>query len=165
MATNDWVTCEVKGLDELQKKLEELPHKIVAKGLRKALRAGANVFFTAMVELAPKDTGFLSQHFGSKLSMARDKDELAGTAYIGPKGKIDYPYYNSGAYKIKRDKKNKAHNIGRIAVATVARFLEFGVKGHVKKPFMTQAFESSKQKALDAVTTELSKAVEDAANS
>lgn len=148
----DYVTVNVQGLDKLQAALEELPQKVAKKGIRKALAAGGNLFKASMVALAPKRTGFLSEHFGVKVKMNRN--ELAGTAFIGPQGKMDYPEFMSGAYKIKRVG-SKLRKVGRIAVASVARFLEFGTSKMSKKPFMTQAFESDKDKALEAVTNAL----------
>jgi HK97 gp10 family phage protein len=150
--SDEWVTVEVKGLSELQAKLEELPKKVADKGLRKALKAGGNVIRNAMVMLAPKDTGFLAEHFGTKIRILHTY--LGGSAFIGPQGKVDYPAYASGAYNIKR-KGGKIRKVGRVAVATVARFFEFGTSKMGKKPFMTQAFESHKQEALDAIAEEL----------
>lgn len=155
---DEFVTVKITGLEELQQKLEEIPTKLAKRSLRKALRAGANVIRNAIVTLAPKDTGFLSRHFGTRISVMRD--ELAATAYVGPQGKIDYPLYSSGAYKIKR-KHGKVHKVGRIAVASVARFLEFGTMKMGKKPFMTPAFEDKKSEAVDAITTELKEGLDD----
>lgn len=156
---SDGVTVEIKGLSELQEKMEELPAKVAKRGLRAALRAGAKVIVAAMVAMAPKDTGFLSEHFGTKISIRRG-DELAGSAFIGPQGHVDYPRYDSGAYNIHR-RAGKVLKAGRIAVATIARFLEFGTRKMTKKPFMTQAFDSHKQEALEAITSELKDALLD----
>lgn len=154
------VTVNIKGLDTLQTKLEAMPEKLAKKGLRAALRAGAALFKSAMVSGAPKDTGFLAEHFGVKVKINRDG--LAGTVYIGPQGKVDYPAFMSGAYKIKR-RAGKIIKVGRVAVATVARFLEFGTAKMAKKPFMTQAYEGQKTNALNEVIDILWNAVQDAA--
>ena len=145
---------------ELQEALEQLPGKVALKGVRKSLQAAAEPVQGGMVTLAPRDTGFMAEHFSTKISMSREG--LAGTAYIGPKGKVDYPAYASGAYNIVRNAKGKAKKIGRVAVATVARFLEFGTSKMAKHPFMTQAFEAFKHAALDAMMRVLGEAVEDA---
>lgn len=150
---NGYITAEVKGLDTLQQKLEELPVKLAKRGLKAAARAGATVFVNGMVRLAPRHTGFLAEHFNIRIKF--QKNELACTAYIGPQGKMDYPEFLSGAYRIARNAKGKVKKIGRIAVATVARFLEFGTSKMSKKPFMTQAFETGKEAALEAVIVEL----------
>lgn len=149
----EYITTEVKGLDEIQKSFEALNDKLQKRGIRNALRAGATVFKNLMYNNAPKLTGFLREHFSIKFKMV--KELFAGTAYIGPQGKIDYPAFASGAYKIKRKKSGKAYKVGRIAVASVARYLEFGTGKMGKKPFMTQAYEQGKQEALDAVQRSL----------
>lgn len=149
----EYVTVEVKGLSELQANMEALPAKVAKKGLRAALKSGGLAIRDAMVALAPKDTGFLAEHFNMKMKINRD--ELAGSIFIGPQGKIDYPAYTSGAYNIKRKASGKIVKVGRVAVATVARFLEFGTSKMAKKPFMTQAFESHKEAALQAITSKL----------
>lgn len=154
----DDFTIEIKGLSELLAAMEELPQKVAKRGLRKSLSAGGNVIAIAMYQNAPKHTGFLAEHFGTRIRIGRDG--LSGTAFIGPQGKIDYPAYASGAYKVGRDAKGKAKQWGRIAVTTVARFLEFGTSKMFKKPFMTQAFEGHKRSALSAITEVLKEAVE-----
>jgi HK97 gp10 family phage protein len=141
---NDGITVEIKGLDQLQKALEELPQKVAKRGVRQALRAGAEPIKDEMVALAPKDSGFMSEHLDVKTRLMRN--ELAGTAYIGPNGKQVYP----------RNPKWPART-----AALVAKWLEFGTRLMAKKPFMTQAFETKKQTALDAIIAKLKSAVED----
>jgi HK97 gp10 family phage protein len=159
----DDVTVKIHGLDELQQALEELPYKVAKKGLRAALAEGAAPIQEAMVNLAPHDTGFLAEHFNVKFKMR--SDSLAGSAFIGPQGKIDYPAYVSGAYHIVRNKAGKVvKKVGKIAVATVARFLEFGTHKMAKKPFMTQAYETEKEQALARITERLALAVAEAAS-
>jgi HK97 gp10 family phage protein len=153
LGTGKTVEVEIKGLDELEKTLEEMPYKIAKRGLRQSLRAGADVLRNEIIALAPKDTGFMSEHFGTKIKVQRG--ELAATAYIGPQGKVDYPAFMSGAYRIVRSAKGKAKKVGRVAVATVVRFLEFGTSKMAKKPFMTAAFDSRHQDILNAIVEKL----------
>ena len=37
---NDWFEFEIKGLDQLQAKLEKLPENLARKGLRDSVKAG-----------------------------------------------------------------------------------------------------------------------------
>src|SRR5579862_8969065 len=101
---------------------------------------------------APKDTGFLAEHFNQKTRMR--SDELAGSVFVGPAGKIDYPD-KDGGYREKINSKGKKYGVGRIAVATVARFLEFGTSKMAKNPFMTRTFGERGQAALDAIVAKL----------
>lgn len=146
------VTTKFTGWDELQKRLEALPDDLAKKGMRSALIAGANVMRDGMVETAPEDTGFLAEHFNIKTSVKNAGK--SGSAFIGPAGKIDYPD-KDGGYRDKVNRKGKTFHIGRISVASVARFLEFGTSRMGKKPFMTQAFETKKSSALDAMIDRL----------
>jgi HK97 gp10 family phage protein len=157
----DDVTMEITGLQELQLALEQLPHKVAQKGLRVALKGGGALIEEGMVQLAPKDTGFMSEHFNTRVKISRD--ELSATAYVGPQGKIDYPAYASGAYRILRNANGRIRKVGKIAVATIARFLEFGTSKMSKHPFMTQAFETRVKPALEVIIQKLTVAVEQAA--
>jgi len=139
------VTFEIRGLKELEAKLEDLPKKVANKVLRTSLKKAAERVRAAMSQHAPEDSGFLSEHFGVRTKILRAL--IVGMAYIGPEGKMDYPLA-MGGYKERTTKKGKVRRIGRIAVASVARFLEFGTSKMSAKPFMTQAFEQAKQAAL-----------------
>lgn len=153
------VTWKVSGLDELQKSLEQLSKNIGKNGVRKALNAGGEVIRDAIVELAPEDTGFMKEHFDKRVSMRNDA--LAGSVFIGPAGKIDYPkgiVAKAEFYALLLGKKlsKKALNaIGRVSVMSVVRFFEFGTVKMTAKPFMTQGFEGSQHKAVDAVADSL----------
>jgi HK97 gp10 family phage protein len=155
----NWVEFEIKGLRELQANLEALPEKVAGKGIRKSLRAGAQIILSAFVAAAPRRTGFLASHFAMRTKM-RLKD-LAGSAYVGPQGHMDYPDIGGG-YREKVDKKGRKHKVGRIAVDRVAKWLEYGQRGHAH-PFMTQAWESHRRAAVDAIIDKLKTAIDDAA--
>ncbi len=159
---SDDFTSDVKGLVELQTALEQLSEKTGKTGIRKALQAGAAPVHQGMVTGAPKKTHFLADHFNVKVKLERG--ELAGTAYIGPQGKMDYPEYMSGAYKIVRVGKNKIKRVGRIAVASVCRFLEFGTSKMKKKPFMVQALMLNGTQATDAIAESLGDTIREAAD-
>lgn len=155
---NDGVTFNIKGLDQIQQALEEIPRNVAKKGLRAALRAGAVPMKNGMAEEAPKDTGFLSEHFGVRISVKGK--EIAGSAFIGPEGHVDYPD-KSGGYRDKINKKTgKASKVGRISVASVTRFLEFGTSKLTKNPFMTRAWEKLKNVSLEAIIAKLKSVVE-----
>jgi HK97 gp10 family phage protein len=158
---SDWVTTEIKGLDELQRKLEAMPEKVAKKGLRDALKAGGRILVSALMAFAPRQTGFLSEHFDMRLSIRGE--DIAGSAYVGPEGKMDYPDAGGG-YREKENRKGKKYRVGRIAVASVARFLEFGTSRMAARPFMTPAWEAHKEIVRDAIIDKLKDAVEEAAN-
>jgi HK97 gp10 family phage protein len=147
---SDTVTCKITGLDELQKQLEAIPRDVAAKLLRKDLREAAEIGRAEMSLLAPKDSGLLSEHFNIKTKVLRQ--DIAAIAYIGPDATIDYPLPDGTFKRLILNRAGKVKRaIGRISVVTVCRFLEFGTSKMAKRPFMTQAFESTKQKMLDKI--------------
>jgi HK97 gp10 family phage protein len=141
---DDLVTVEVKGLDELQRALEELVDKDGTKYVRAAVRAGATVVRNEMAQQAPKETGFTSEHIDIKTKKQRG-EALAVSALIGPNSKLIRPADQDRT-------KGKTAGLPRTA-SFIAKVLEFGRRG--RKPFMTQAWESSKTKALDAIVAKL----------
>lgn len=145
---SDIVEVKITGMDELQKKLEELPKKIGDNIFRRALKSAAKIVINAMVALAPKDTGFLSEHFGTRTRIQRQN--IAGSIFIGPEGKIDYPD-TDGGYRVKINAKGNTRKVGRVSVVSVARFLEYGTVKEKKVPFMSQAFEATKEQALNQI--------------
>ena len=148
---SETVTVQIKGLDELQRTMEQMPRDLAKKGIRQALREGGKVISAAMARMAPSDTGFLAKHFGIRTKMY--KQDLAGSAFIGPEGRIDYPENNG--YREKVSSSGKKYKVGRVGVAAVARYLEFGTSKMAKRPFMTQAFESHAETAFEAMTRKL----------
>lgn len=158
---SDEVTVKISGLDELQKKMESLPRDFARKGLRQALRAGGDVMEEGFAQEAPEHTGFLREHFNQKTRLK--SDDLAGTVFIGPAGKVDYPD-RLGGYTEKVNRKGKAYKVGRVSVASVARFLEFGTSKMAKNPFMSRAFASRGQAALDAIVKKLKDVFDEVTN-
>jgi hypothetical protein len=134
LGSGEIITVEIEGLDQLERALEEMPGKLAKRSIRKALFAGATIFKQTILRLAPRKTGFMAEHFGIKIQKNRG-DDLAAIAYIGPQGKIDYPD-TDGGYRTKVLKNGKIKKVGRIAVASVVRFLTFGwSKNRLAIPF------------------------------
>jgi HK97 gp10 family phage protein len=136
----------IQGLDELQRELESLAPKLAKRTVRRSLRAGANVIKAAIVQLAPKRSGFLSEHVDVRTRLKRD--DLAGTAFVGPNNRETYP--DEPAKIRKRDKEKRPRT-----AALVTRFLEFGTRKMAKRPFLTQAADASERAAVDAVVERL----------
>lgn len=148
------VWTKISGLEELQKTLEEIPQQLAKQGIRNALRAGAKIVRDAEAEEAPKDTGFLSEHFVIHTKMLSGKS-IGGTAFIGPDGHMLY------------------ENQEKMPVMKVASLVEFGhqTRGpegqylHGKagadrrmipgNPFLTRAWERVKTAAREAVIDRL----------
>lgn len=132
-----FVTCSISGLDVIQRELERMGMPLAKKILKTSLQEGADPILKEMQREAPKDTGFLDEHFNVKLSIKGK--EIAGAAYVGPQGHMDYPL-KGGRYKDKINSRGKTYKSGRISVTAVARFFEYGTEKMPAYPFMSRSF-------------------------
>lgn len=153
---SELVTVEIKGLVELQKRLQELPEEVMRPILRDVLRDAGNDVKAAIVAEAPRDSGFLAEHFRVRTRIY--KEDVRGTAFIGTQPHADYPHRDGGF----RAKLNKAleHNVGRISVSSVARYLEFGTRKMAANPFMSRAWEGVKDVALNKIVNGIREALQ-----
>jgi HK97 gp10 family phage protein len=140
------VEIHIEGLDELQANLERLGTETAKRLLGAALKDNANMVRDAIVEAAPRDTGFLADHFDVKLRAERE--DIAATAFIGP-SKRNYPYRGE-TFKFLKKKFGRT-----VAVASVARFLEFGTHKMAARPFMRPAWERIREVVLDNFIKEM----------
>lgn len=148
---DDGVIFDLKGWKELQQQFEALDAAVVKDGTRAALRAGGKVILDSVVAAAPERSGFMKKHFNMKVKIK----QFAGSVFIGPAGKIDYPLDAEGTYEKKTNRKGRTYKVGRIAVATVVYFFEYGTRKMGKKPFMTAAAHSQEDSAIGAVINSL----------
>jgi HK97 gp10 family phage protein len=135
---SNYVTTKITGLSQLQDALEDLGKKgtTVARG---AVRAGAVVVQDALVQNAPKDSGIMAEHIDIRTRKQRGTD-LAVSAFIGPNTKeIIHP-----------QEKGKTAGLPRTA-SFIAQTSEFGTEKEPKRPWMTPAWESNKQDALETM--------------
>ena len=154
---------EIKGLDALQKKLQEELPKDAKKALRIALSAGAGDVKRAIQDEAPveeggENSGFLKDHNKTKIVLRRN--ELAGTAFVGPTNDVYRGREGKEGQVTVRTRTGKlvtfmSKHAGQTTAAMVGRFLEFGTRKMSKHAWMTPAWESSKQKALDHIVAKL----------
>lgn len=120
------VEVEIKGLDEIQRKLDSMPGQYSKKVLSTALRVPGIVFAEAIQSAAPRLTGWLAGHTTVKVK-TNNYDEGSVTTSFSRKQK---PGSNTSAiYE--------------------ALYTEFGTVKEPARPFIRPAFESSKQTALD----------------
>jgi len=154
----DTIEFEIKGLQSLQEKLEELPKKTADKVLRSTLKDCGELMRASAANHAPHDTGFMAQHFSQRTKI--QKKDVAGAVFVGPDGKIDYPLDKLGSYKDIRNKKGKVkRSIGRVAVATVVRFLEYGTSKMSARPFMAQSFRTIEKALIARFVSDINKTI------
>jgi HK97 gp10 family phage protein len=142
------VEVKITGLDKIQHALEQEIPKKAAAAMRGALRDGAKIIQSAIIQEAPKDTGLLAEHIDVKTRVRGTA--LTGSAFVGPNSKVVYPpALGKFGNKIRR----------AMPAWVVARFLEGGTSKMAARPFMTQAFEGNKSKAVDAIIAKLKAAL------
>ena len=121
------------------------------------MSAGAGDIKNAVVAAAPveadgENAGFLRDHLKVKTIIRRN--ELSGVAivgatqdvYPGREGKPGRVRFKTATGKIVDFVSKHA---GQVTAARVARFLEFGTGKMSAKPFMTPAWESTKETAFN----------------
>jgi HK97 gp10 family phage protein len=141
------VEVKITGLDKLQAALLEQIPKKASSAMRGALRAGAKIIQSAIVQEAPKDSGLLSEHIDIRTRVRGAG--LTGSAFVGPNSKVTYP----------REQGRLGKKARAIPAWVVAKFLEGGTAKMAARPFMTHAFEGNKQNAIDAVIAKLKSAL------
>jgi HK97 gp10 family phage protein len=155
----DLVSFEIKGLSELQKKLEEMATKDTRLAVRIALNAGASEVKKAAQEEAPveaegENSGFLKDHINIKVRM---QGPIVGTAFIGP-STAAYPNRSQKPHQvsfINRAGKRISFTATKITAATVGRFLEYGTSKMAAHPWLTRAWNKSKEAALAHIIAKL----------
>ena len=151
----DSIKFQMVGLKELQAKLKDLAPRLTKRVVRAALDSGSEVMLVAMKGAVPRDTGFLEQHLNKRIRVFSRED--AGAAWVGPEGRMDYP--KQGTY-IERLIRGQLRKTGRVAVATVARFPEFGTSKMPARPFMVRSFPSVRERVLESVVAKIKEMLE-----
>jgi HK97 gp10 family phage protein len=104
---------------------------VASKIMERGMIAEAPVYIGLIPNIPP---GFLAQHINTRITV---RNNLVGSAAVGPQARIDYPKTIGDKIR-KRAKGTKT--AGRIAVLTVARFLEYGTSKMEANPFISRAF-------------------------
>jgi HK97 gp10 family phage protein len=157
------VSFEIKGLKEIQQALEERLPKEARLAMRIALSAGGGTVRDAMVDAAPvevdgQDSGFLRDHLKIKTIIRNGgltgKALIGATndAYPGREGSRGRVTLKTATGKVVSFISNTA---GKVTAARVAKWLEFGTSKMSSHPFMTRAWEASRQAALDRMIAKL----------
>jgi HK97 gp10 family phage protein len=149
------VTVKINGLDQIQRALEQIPKVVADKAIRGGLRKGAESLRERIAANAPRESGFLANHFNVKVRVMHN--ELAASAFVGPASKTYYP--NIGDRRVGVSTGKHGQKGGALPVASVARFMEFGTSKMAARPFIRPAFESMKEAILDTVVKSIQEAI------
>jgi HK97 gp10 family phage protein len=135
------VSVKIDGLDDLERKLKDLGPKLAKRGLRKALADAGEVMKEAQIARAPVGPG-TGDHPGGNL-----RETISAVVKASP-----------------------TNEEGTVVVAPTRHgfygmFAEFGTSHQPAKPWMTPAFDESKeaaqQKFVDALKDALEEAVKE----
>lgn len=164
VSMSDIINFKIEGLAELQHMLEEKLPNEARLAVKIALSAGGGDLKNAAVDGCPvetgggEDAGFLRDHLKVKTVVRRDG--LSGVAivgatnevYPGRKGSLGHVSFKTVTGRVVNFLSKHA---GQITAARVARFLEFGTSRMAKHPFLTMAFERSREAAKNHVIEKL----------
>jgi HK97 gp10 family phage protein len=127
---------QITGLSDLEKNLEQFSDRIAKNILRGAVSAGAAVIRNEARLKAPKDTGEMARD----IMIKRARDSRGS-------GLITYHVF------VRTGKKSrlagKKRNVNRDSFYW--RFVEFGTAKMSAKPFMRPAFDTAKERAVQAI--------------
>lgn len=126
------VHVEIRGLEDLQRKLLTLPLQLSKKIMRSALRSAVVPWRDEMRLQAHKDTGWMAENLVIRTSVRGD--ELQGTAKV--------------AIRNKQNPERREHEKHVPGAGNEALWNEFGTIKMSARPFMRPAFESKKDTVL-----------------
>lgn len=148
----------VRGLREIDKRLKAFPAKIQRAALNKALRAGAQLIVKEAKATAPVDTGATRRNIIAKV--ARDKKGRAARMIIGVRhGRVRTQETKIRVRGKERIRKLTAYD-RRGEDPFYWRFVELGTSRIAGRHFLTKAFDSQSQVALEKFRSTLAAEIE-----
>ena len=138
------VTVKISGLDDLEKKLYDLPTKFAKRAMRNALKPAATIWKDEMAATAPEKTGWLKSQ--AAVSIHLSAKEEAGTASVG------FTKQQNPALLAQQQRGKRKHVP---SASNEAFWYEFGTHGKPGHHFMLQAYQSMKEKVLDTFVAKL----------
>lgn len=134
----------IEGLDDLARALREMPKDVRENALRAGMRAGSVTIQREAARRAPVDTGRMQRNVYVKrireLVTSVSEGWFVGVR-MGPKRKKD-----KTTGQMTKDYSNDAF---------YWRFVEFGTRHVMARPFMRPAFEAMKEAAVAAIAKRL----------
>lgn len=126
----DWVSVEIKGIEQVQKMLKLLPERVQRKAMKQGVAAGARKVLSEARKLVPVKTGRLKKSLRTRYIKKASR---------GPFGRI--------VYKVEAARPEGSH----------AHLVEFGTSRAAAKPFLRPAFEIAKEPAANAIMDKIAK--------
>lgn len=150
---SDDVTAEIEGLEDLEQMLEQQTPRAARTAVRRATRAGGEIFQLEIEARAPRLTGFLASEIviKSRASGVDDDSDATGAIVVRVGADPKAAQLVGGQREGKTlTFKNDPHYAGLEAL-----FAEFGTKHESARPFMRPSFEAKKDEVLETFQTEL----------
>lgn len=141
----------IRGYEELDRRLKELPAKVEAKLLRNALRAAARVIEAEVDRRVPRKTGAMAETVRVSTSIKPSKGLVTAKVVVGNKKGVFYPLFV--------ERGTKAHTIAvkvakRLAIGGGSVGVVFATSvqhpGAKPEPFMAPALAASADAAVEA---------------
>lgn len=141
---------KLTGLDDLKRKLCELPKRVETKVVRVALKKGGEIIRDAAISRAPDDTGLL-------------KKNIVYRALGSKKGQVGIR--KQAQKHVDNPQNRRLRRVGKRfyvdGPAFYGRFLEFGTRNMPAHPFMRPAFDATAPAAIDAIGKALLAGIDD----
>lgn len=148
------VKVEIKGLQEIQAKLESLQHNVARRLLRNAMRTAANVWREEIIRRAPRRSGILARSITMQQTV---NGELEGEIRVG--------YFKRAWYAIILEFGRRASKKGEKlpGITTSKSRKSKGASYSQARPFIRPAYESKKEEVLQKFVEEGKKILADEA--
>jgi len=148
-------TVRIEGLAQLDRALKELPQRIANRGLRASVYAGAKVIRDEARSRAPK----AAQSLGPKQPPPGTLKRSVIMKQIPELSSLTrQTFFVTVRHGKKYRNQGKRGNLSQDA--WYWRFLEFGTRKMVARPFLRPALESRRREAVDAIKQRLSERIE-----
>ena len=139
------MSIELEGFDELQRKLDGLPAKVVKKVVRPAVTKAGRIVRKQMKADAPVEFGVLKKAFGSKVKTYSSGNIVA---IVGARAEIVGQVTLPSGHTQKRVPANYAH------------LVELGTSHSAANPFMRRAYEKTSGTVENKLLTEMRDGIE-----
>ena len=148
-------TVRIEGLAQLDRALRELPQRIANRGLRASVYAGAKVIRDEARARAPKAAQSLGPKQPPPGTLKRAVIMKHVRELSGGGRQTFYVLVRHGKQYRKQGKRGQLSQD-----AWYWRFLEFGTRHMVARPFLRPALASRRQEALQAIRQRLAQRIE-----
>ncbi len=148
-------TVRIEGLAELDRALRELPDRLARNGLRASVYAGASVIRAEARARAPKAAASLGPNHPPPGPLKRSVIMKHIRELSGAGRQTFFVLVRHGK---KYRKQGKKQNLSQDA--WYWRFLEFGTRKMIARPFLRPALEAKRAEAVQAIKARLTERIE-----